>query len=66
MVVIGTANIRSLLFASLLRPNNFRPGGVFQFAEMSGFLDICCFLKLLHSLMLLRLLNYFYYILKNA
>ena len=65
MVLVGMATI-CLLTASLLRPNNFRLGGVFQFVEMSGFLAMCYFLKLLHTLMLLGLRNYFYYFLRNA
>lgn len=45
---------------------NIHLGGFFKFVEISGFLRICCFLKVLHTLMTLKLQkNFFYNFLKN-
>jgi len=41
-------------------PQNFYPVGFFKFVEMSNFFTLCCFLKLLHVLMELKMQKYIY------
>ena len=39
-------------------PQNFHPVGFFNFVEMPSFFTVCCFLKLLHVLMEMKMKKY--------